>query len=198
VCPKGRVKWLICPAIRLRCADNPSPATGFGSKVAFCEAQAVEVYISQRRLSEVSMFLIVSGSESEEDKNQNCNLSCLSVWQRGDHVYLNSFGQSATLSRTLSGWTVMVLLTPRRSRRMRRRFRQTRRTTPGIRSTLQPVRNDLPGDRSQITRSPGLKLGIAVLIAVTPQEPCTCHRGDGRWQGACARVRRGRALSNCP
>jgi hypothetical protein len=44
-CPKGGVARLICPAVRLRCAKIPQPATRFSSKMAFCEPQAVQVYI---------------------------------------------------------------------------------------------------------------------------------------------------------
>jgi hypothetical protein len=39
------VKRLICFAIRLRCAKNPLPVTGFSGKIAFAETKAAEVYI---------------------------------------------------------------------------------------------------------------------------------------------------------
>ncbi len=69
-------------------------------------------------------------------------------------------GEALWPSRTLSAWTVTVLSAPCRSRRMRSRFGQTRTTTPGIRSTLHPVRNNLTGDRIQITRSPGFMVRL--------------------------------------
>jgi hypothetical protein len=53
---------------------------------------------------------------------------------------------------TFSGSTLTILTCPQRLTRRRNRCLQTRTITPGTSCTLHPVRNERPGERSQITR----------------------------------------------
>ena len=132
--PFPAVQFLrVCPAIGYRRVKEPRSVAecglGGGLKLG-------SLYVGSYRHRQR-----VWGKQNE---SQDSNLSFTS---EGIHVYLNSFGLLASGSRTLSEWTVTKLFTPCRSRRMRSHLRQPRTTTPGIRSILQPVRNDLSGDR---------------------------------------------------
>ena len=96
----------------------------------------------------------------------------------------------------LSGSTLTTFCFPSIRALIRIRRLQILITTPGISFTCHPLRMDRPGERSQITRSPGC-MSCFIISLLKPQQSCTCHPNGERLPDEDASARPNPASNIC-